>query len=83
MVFAFSAALGAEITIDNKKNLRIPCIPHGPEETRGSMRKLVYLVSALAILGMTAPAHALFTNGGFEDGRFRPDGPWNTVSTGD
>ncbi|MFA6149092.1 MAG: hypothetical protein WC899_12875, partial [bacterium] len=32
------------------------------------MRKLVVLVSALAILGMTAPAHALFTNGGFENG---------------
>ncbi|MDD5760955.1 MAG: hypothetical protein PHP88_00390 [bacterium] len=34
------------------------------------MKKLVLFVAALAILGMTAPAHALFTNGGFEDNSF-------------
>ncbi len=34
------------------------------------MKKFTLLVATLAILGMTAPAHALFTNGGFEDGTF-------------
>ncbi len=34
------------------------------------MKKFTLLVATLAILGMTAPAHALFTNGGFEDNTF-------------
>ncbi len=34
------------------------------------MKKLVVLAATLTIMVMTAPAHALFTNGGFEDGTF-------------
>ena len=34
------------------------------------MKKILYLVVTLAILGMTAVAYALFSNGGFEFGDF-------------
>ncbi|MHB1025548.1 MAG: hypothetical protein ACYC24_07540 [Desulfobacteria bacterium] len=34
------------------------------------MKKFMVFVASLAILGMTAPAHALFTNGGFEYGTY-------------